>query len=98
MARGGRTAVEVATLSNAAIRLVLAGETPEEAAAYLGISARRVYRALRAWRLERGVSKTELLKRRQRAREEAEIAPPNMSRPQRGKRSEPQRTHASLDL
>ncbi|MGB3552585.1 MAG: helix-turn-helix domain-containing protein [Candidatus Binatus sp.] len=56
MAAGGRTLEQIAELKAAAVKFVLAGESPEEAAKHLGVTSRTIRRALKEWRDRRGIT------------------------------------------
>jgi transposase len=56
MAAGGRTVEQIAELKADAVRLVLAGASPEEAAVELRVTSRTIRRALKEWRDRRGIT------------------------------------------
>jgi transposase len=56
MASGGRTVEQIAELKADAVKFVLAGASPEEAAQRLGVHSRTIRRALKEWRDQRGIT------------------------------------------
>lgn len=56
MAAGGRTLEQIAELKADAVRLVLAGASPDEAAVELRVHSRTIRRALKEWRDRRGIT------------------------------------------